>query len=217
MFGELISLVNLLRSGAADVFAKKAAAKRRSAVLPMLETYFLLKDLVDDGAALIADAGPRPVETVQSLPAHDAEATLAAWDAALKRQAFRMRGASQLIFGQEFLEVVSPDLRERLYAAIGSKFNRATSLQGIGAALFFRAILPVEKSELDRARYIAIMAGAKGEIIDMKKAEEEISQLRDGLEIYRAMIMQLASAEEVMSLSAEARKRTDLSGIRSET
>ncbi|MDY0309746.1 MAG: hypothetical protein RBR29_08150 [Castellaniella sp.] len=212
MFGELISLVDLLRGGAVDASAKKAAAKRREAVLPMLETYFLLKDLVDEGAALVTDAGPQPVAKIQTMSDHDAEATLAAWDVALKRQAFRMRAVSQLIFGQEFLEVVSPELREKLYAVVGSKFSRATSLHGIGAALFFRAIFPVEKSDLDRARYIAVMAGENGEILNMEKAEEEISQLREGLETYRAVVMKLASADEVMSLSAEARKRTDLSG-----
>ena len=216
MFGELISLVDLLRGGAVDASAKKAAAKRREAVLPLLETYFMLKDLVDEGAALVTDAGPQPVEKIRTLSAHDAETTLAAWDVALKRQAFRMRAVSQLIFGQEFLEVVSPELREKLYAVVGSKFSRATSLHGIGAALFFRAIFPVEKSDLDRARYIAVMAGENGEILNMEKAKEEISQLREGLETYRAVVMKLASADEVMSLSAEARQRTDLSGTHSQ-
>lgn len=217
MFGELISLVDLLRGGAVDAFAKKAAAKRREAVLPMLETYFLLKDLVDEGAALVTYAGPRPVEKIQSLSGRDAEATLAAWDVALRRQAVRMRAVSQLIFGQEFLEVVSPELSQKLYAAVGSKFSRATSLHGIGAALFFRAIFPIEESDLDRARYIAVMAGENGDILNIDKAEEEISQLREGLETYRAVVMKLASADEIMSLSAEARKRTDLSGIHGES
>ncbi|MBP7646570.1 MAG: hypothetical protein KA751_07425 [Comamonas sp.] len=212
MFAELISLLDLLRSGAVDVSMKKAAAKRHDAVLPMLETYFLLKDLVDEGAALVTEAGPRPVEKIQSLSRNDAEATLAAWDVALKRQAIRMRRVSQLIFGQDFLEVVSPELREKLDAAVGSKFKRATSLHGIGAALFFRAIFPIEKSDLDRARYIAVMAGENGDNLDMEKARDEISQLRDGLEIYRSVVMQLASADEVMSLSTEAQKRTDFSG-----
>jgi len=217
MFGELISLIDLLRNGAVDASAKKATAKRREAVLPMLETYFLLKDLVDEGAVLVTDAGPRPIEKIQSLSSRDAEVTLAAWDVALRRQAFRMRLVSQLIFGQEYLEVVSPELREKIDAAVGSKFSRATSLYGIGAALFFRAIFPIEESELDRARYIAIMAGESGEILNIEKAKEEISQLREGLETYRAVVMKLASADEVMSLSAEARKRTDISRINGES
>lgn len=214
MFSELIALLALLRSCAGDVFVKKAAAKRHDAVRPMFETYFLLKDLVDEGEALITEAGARPVEKIQCLSPVDAETTLAAWEVALKRQVIRMQGVSQRIFGQEFLEVVSPELRKNLDAVVGSKFERATSLQGIGAVLFFHAMFPGEKSDFDRARYIAVMAGEEGGSINMEKAEEEVSQLRASLVIYRSVVEKLASADEVISLSAEARKKTDLSGIR---
>jgi len=211
VFGELITLVDLLRSGTIDASAKKAALQRDESVLAMLTAYFFLKDLVDEGSALIKDAGSNPLETIRSLPESEAELKLAEWDFALKRQGFRMRQISQLIFGQEFLEIASPELRNKLDKAVGSKFDRATSLQGIGAALFFRAIFPLDKTAEDRAGYIALMAGENGELLNIERAEAEVAALRQSLEAYRLAISQLASGSEIMRLSAEARRRTDYS------
>lgn len=209
MFGELISFIDVLKSTAIDFRARKLGAERRAVVSAFLETYFYLKDATDEGELLVEDAQPNPVEVIKALNALDAKDRLAKWDQALRRQTVRLMRISDRVFGQDFMDVVAPNLRERLYDVLGSKFDRATSLHGIGAALFFRGW--VEGSDEEKVRYVSVMAGEDEDLLHMDKIRAEIVALRDAMESYRIVVNELASSDELIQLSDVARKATLLS------
>lgn len=208
MFGELISFVDVLRSAVTDLGKRQRDSERDGIVTKMLETYYYLKDAVDDGEALVADAAPDPLKRIASLGPDEAKLKLAQWDKALYRQGFRLYRVSENIFGQAFIDIVDPRLKDALHDVIGSKFNRVTSLHGIGAALFFRDMLGLPASEAEQARYVSVMAGMKGTLLEMDRIEGEIVRLREALEGYRSAISQLASGEEIVRLAAAARAKT---------
>jgi hypothetical protein len=210
MFGELISFVNILRTAVQDFRAKKSGVGREAIISRMLETYFYLKDAVDEGESVVHDAAPNPVELIASLGSAEAALKLREWDLVLRRQAFRLYRVSENVFDQDFIEVASPDLRHRLEDVIGSKFNRANSLHGIGAALVFRDMFPLQLSDEDKARYISTMAGEEGDLLHMDKIRDEISALRGAMEAYSQAIMGLAASDEVFRLSEHARTKTRL-------
>ncbi|WP_162435866.1 hypothetical protein [Pseudoxanthomonas koreensis] len=115
---------------------------------------------------------------------------------------------SDLIYDQEFLDVTSPELRERLYDVLGSKFERTNSLHGIGAALFFRGFSGDTPEE--RARYVSVMAGEEEDLLHMDKIRAEIVALQDAMELYRIAVNQLATSDEIVRMSAAARVATTL-------
>ena len=210
MFGPLISFVNLLRSVANDMAKKQSERDRDEMISRMLDAYFYLKDAVDEGEALVDDAAPDPAATIASLPSDLVQFKLAEWEQALKRQGFRLHRVSELIFSQDHIEVVRPDLKDALYEAIGSKFNRATSLHGIGSALFFRSMFPLNLSQEEQAHYVNVMAGAKGSTLNMRKIKSEILDLRTAMQAYREAITDLASGSDILKLSNTSRARTTL-------
>lgn len=209
MFGELISCIDVLRSTAIDFRTRKLGVERKVVITALLETYFYLKDATDEGELLVEDAQPNPVEVIKALSTFDAKDRLAKWDHALRRQTVRLMRISDRVFGQDFMDVVAPNLRERLYDVLGSKFERATSLHGIGAALFFRGW--VEGTDEDKARYVSLMAGEDEDLLHMDKIRSEIAALRDAMESYRIIVNELASSDEIIQLSNVARKATLLS------
>lgn len=211
MFGSLASFTNLLRSIKKDKAVKKSILRRNNNVMAMLESYFLLKDLADDGAALVKEAGPSPIQTINSLPDIEAKTLLAKWDKTLRFQANRMRRLSQLVFGQDFLDIITPELRTKLNQVVGSKFQRNNSLQSIGAALFFRDTFSSEKSNEDFARYIGVMVGQNENFLDLEEIQSEIRLLRLSLMKYREVIEQMVTGHELMELSKKARQKTELS------
>lgn len=209
MFGELISFIDVLRSAAIDFRTRKLGAERKAVISTLLETYFYLKDATDEGELLVEDAQPNPVEVIKALNAIDAKERLAKWDYALRRQTFRLMQVSGKVFEQEFMDVIAPELREKLYDVIGSKFNRTTSLHGIGAALFFRDW--ADGTDEEKASYVSLMAGADDALLHMDKIRAEIAGLREAMESYRIVVNELATSNEIIQLSQTARKATLLS------
>lgn len=211
MFGELISFIEVLMDAAIDFRTRKLGAERRAAISALLETYFYLKDATDEGELLVEDAQPNPVEVIKSLNELDAKDRLAKWDYVLRRQTFRLMRVSDRIFGQDFIDVVTPNLREKLYEVIGSKHERTTSLHGIGAALFFRGW--VENSAEEAAHYVNVLVGEEDDLLHMDKITAEIAALREAMESYRIIVNELASSDEILLLSDAARKATLLSDL----
>jgi hypothetical protein len=206
MFGELIAFIDVLRASVLDFHSHKLGSKRKAVISALLETYFYLKDATDEGEILIEDAAPSPVEVIRSLSPSDAKVRLAKWDNVLRRQTFRLMRISDRVFGQDFLDVVSPSLRESLNNVLGSKFDRATSLHGIGAALLFRGW--VNGSPEEQAHYVSVMAGEEDDLLHMDRIRDEIARLREGMESYRQAVQGLASSEELIVLSQAARTAT---------
>ena len=208
MFGELISFINTLKSTVLDFRATTLTKKHEALISKLLQTYFYLKDATDEGELLVEDAQPNPVEVIKGLTPIEAKERLARWDSSLRRQTFRLMRVSDLIYDQEFIDVISPELREKLYQVLGSKFNRANSLHGIGAALFFRGWATADPEE--QARYVSIMAGEENDLLHMDRIRVEIADLRKSMESYRLAVNQLSTSSEILRLSTQARIATNL-------
>lgn len=208
MFGELVSFIDVLRSTVAEFRSRKLTTQRETIISALLSTYFYLKDATDEGEHLVEDAKPNPVEVINALDPNEAKERLARWNILLGRQTFRLMSVSNLIYGQAFIDVVSPELREQLYDVLGSKHDRVDSLHSIGASLYFRGW--VDGSNEEQARYVSIMAGENKNLLQMKKIRAEIASLRKVTEEYRLAIIQLSTSDEIVRLSAKARTETQL-------
>ena len=208
MFADLKTIVDLIRTGATDLRRYRKRKEREEIVLDLLSVYFLLKDCVDEGERLIAEAGSSPVETIRAMDELKADATLKRWEATLKRQAARLRSLEGFVSGDYKLAVINPVLQDRIGEVIGYKFERANSLHGIGAALFFRAMFPMDLSNEEAAGYVSTMAGSEDDLLDVEKAKAEITELRDSLDQYRAYVERLLSDDEIAELSRTARNQT---------
>ncbi|HTF98341.1 MAG TPA: hypothetical protein VL995_19535 [Cellvibrio sp.] len=208
MFGELVSFIDALRSAVGELRSRKLTTQRETIISALLSTYFYLKDATDEGEVLLEDAKPNPVKVIKSLDPDEAKERLARWNIVLGRQTFRLMRVSDLIYGQVFIDVVSPELREQLYEVLGSKHDRASSLHSIGASLYFRGW--VDRSLEEQARYVSVMAGEETNLLHMKKIRAEIATLREVMEEYRLAIIQLSTSDEIVRLSANARMETKL-------
>jgi translation initiation factor 6 (eIF-6) len=79
--------------------------------------------------------GANPRLIIARLSDADKVATLSKWDRAISRQASRLYALSGKILGQDALAVIDPGLKERLEEVVGSKLDRVTMLEKIGAEL----------------------------------------------------------------------------------
>ena len=208
MFAQLKVVVDLLTTGVTDAWSIKTKLERKHAVLRMLETYFLLKDCVDEGSALIAEAGSDPVKTLSGLSQEVAQETVTRWDVVLRKQGSRLYSLQGYIYGQDHLTIVAPNVQELIGKAIGSKFDRVVNLQGIGAALFFYQVFPLAANLAEKASYISLMAGSRNKHISLSRIKKEVRALREGLNQYRVVIEKLVSHDEIVKLSEQARKKT---------
>ena len=208
MFAQVKSVVDLIRSGVTDFRNFESDKERSHAVLDLLRVYFTLKDCVDDGEKLVAEAEPDPVKKISSMDPDNAIATLERWDATIRKQGIRLYQLQGAIFGQDHLTVINPELQERVSEVIGYKMDRSVTLHGIGSALFFRAAFPTENTSEEKARYIAVMAGEEDDSLNMPRIREEITMLRDSLNQYRLVVERLVSDAELLQLSHRARNET---------
>lgn len=208
MFQDLVKIAELLKSATGEVLKLQAGAERKKAVIGLLKTYFLLKDCVDEGEELVLSASENPIGKIATQAPDEAIETLTKWDFIIRKQGMRLYELQGYIFGQDHLAVIDPELQEKLTEVIGSKMDRAVSLHGIGAALYFRSIFPVANTNEERARYVTVMAGAEGDLLDMNKVKSEITSLREALDRYRAVVDKLITGDELIALSNEARQAT---------
>ena len=216
MFGELTSVLGAIKStlsGAASALSFKNARDRRNAVVGLLEVYFLIKDCTEEAETLVADVKPNPVTTISSLEPDQAMAKIRQWDTAIRRQGIRLVQLQERLLGQNSLAVIDPDLEERLREIVGNKMDRAESLHGIGAALFFYNMFPVADTAEEKARYVALMVGEEGTSLDMERISNEIYTLREVLEGYRQLVLNMAGRDEVLALSDKAREITKMQEI----
>ena len=208
MFAQIKSIVDLIRAGASDVRTFKAKKDRKEAVLDMLRVYFLLKDCADDGEFLVNAAQPNPVEVISKMEPKQALATMERWDSIIRKQGIRLHQLQGAIFGQHHLAVINPGLQEQIGEIVGYKMDRAVTLHGIGAALFFRNMFPIADTFAEKARYISIMAGEEGDSLNMGRIKKELTELREALDAYRAFVERMVSGDELLQLSKRARQDT---------
>ncbi len=208
MFAQIKSVVDLLRSGVTEFRSFRSETERDEAVLGLLRVYFTLKDCVDDGEQLVAEAEPDPVQKVSSMVPAEAISTLERWDATIRKQGIRLYHLQGAIFGQDHLTVINPALQRRISEVIGYKMDRTITLHGIGAALFFRAAFPMSRTNEGKARYVAVMTGEEDSSLNMSRIRGEIAALRESLDQYRLVVGRLTSDAELLKLSQRARNET---------
>lgn len=210
MFSQLKQVVDVVRSAIEGIGKFKDKEERRSAVIDVLKVYFILKDCVDDGENLISDANGDPSGKIKSLDSLDAALTAKKWDKVLKKQGVRLYTLQDYLIGQHHLSVISPALVEKIHEIIGYKMDRVVTLHGIGAGLYFNAILPVNETPEEKAALVEVMAGAEEDgTLDMVKIGKEIEELRFALSQYRLIVERLLSDEELLSLSKTAREQVN--------
>ncbi|MFZ5556431.1 MAG: hypothetical protein ACOZDY_06880 [Pseudomonadota bacterium] len=203
------SVVEAVLSGFKNAREFKIQIDRDNAIEAMLRLYFVLKDCVDEGEALIVEAGSNPLAKLKAMSLSEATETVRRWDMVLRCQGIRLRMLEGMLYGQSQLAVISPEVEVALNKAIGYKMNRTVTLHGIGAGLFLRCMFPMEETEKQKAELIAFMAGEKGRnAINLGRIRTEVEDLRSALESYRQTVQQLASNAEILKLSAKAREST---------
>ncbi|MDA8340204.1 MAG: hypothetical protein M0Z70_12970 [Nitrospiraceae bacterium] len=99
MFSDLSKIVDLIRSVLRDLQKIKAKKEREKAVFDVLKTYFLMKDIVDDGIRLISSAGDDPVRKIEEMNASHAIRMLEEWDLIIRRQGKRLYILQGYIYG----------------------------------------------------------------------------------------------------------------------
>ena len=209
MFSQLKSVVDLIRSGVSEFSKFQSNRERKEIVLNILKVYFFLKDCIDDGERLITDAGNDPVGKINSMESDEAIRVLTVWDGILRKQGIRLYALQGYIFGQDHLAIINPELQERISEVIGYKMDRTVTLHGIGATLFLRNMFPIENTNEEKARLVALMAGVEAEgSLDLEKINSEVAALRMSLAEYRTVLERFVSDEELLSLSKRARKET---------
>ena len=208
IFAELKLIVELLRSCIPNFQMYKSAKRREKLILELLQTYFLMKDCVEEGKQLIDEAGPDPIRKIKSMDELSADSTLKRWEVILYRQVQRLRALQEFIIGQNHLAVIDPDTQARIKEVVGYKLERTNSLHGIGAALVVRFMFPIASSAEDRASYVSVMIGSQSELLDVGKIELEIGDLRESLENYRKVILRLLTDGEITRFSDGAREKT---------
>ncbi|MDP1681379.1 MAG: hypothetical protein Q8L39_06350 [Burkholderiales bacterium] len=208
MFAQLKLVVDLIRSGVFDFRNFQTAKAREEAVLDVLRVYFLLKDCVDDGEKLINEAQPNPVEKVSQMDPELALATIERWDATIRKQGIRLYRLQGALLGQDHITVIDPALGARISEIIGDKMDRAVTLHGIGAALYFKSMFPVENTAEEKASYISVMAGEEEDSLNMPRIHAEIESLRESLDQYRCVVERMVTNPELLQLSQRARQET---------
>jgi hypothetical protein len=212
MFSQIKSLVDLVKSGADEYRKYKSEAERKESALEMLRVYFLIKDCIEDGEELISEAKPNPVEVIANLPPEEALLMLEKWDGKIRRQSICLYQLAGDLLGQDHISVVNPKMQDKLVEIVGNKMNRTVTLHGIGAALYFKNMFPIENTAEEQARYISLMAGEEGDSLNMERITTEISDLKLAIEEYRAVVEKFVTTDEILRLSKLAREETRLEG-----
>lgn len=209
MFSKLKDVVDLVRSAITDFREIKSKREQKAIVIHSLKFYFVLKDLVDEGEQLIKEAGSDPVAKIKAMPGDEAIATLTSWDLILRKQGIRLHELLDYIYGAHHLAVLNPKLQDELSKVIGYKSQRVVTLHRIGATLYFRNLSPIENTNEEKARLVALMAGVESKgALDLRKVRREIAKLRRSLDEYRTVVYRFVSDKELPKLSGKAREAT---------
>jgi hypothetical protein len=207
MFAQIKGVVEVLVSGFKTLREFKSEKDREVAIVGLLRFYFLLKDCVEEAEVLIADAGNDPVAKIGALSQQDSVHLAKHWDAALRRQASRLYALQGLLFTQDALAVINPELQASISKAVGYKMQRAVTLHGIGSSLVIRCMLPFEESPAEMAQLILTMAGERTrKTLNLRRIRGELEELKSALEGYRKHVEAVATVEEIVEFSAKARK-----------
>ena len=209
MFSEIKAMVDVIRSAMESVGGFNDSKEKQNYSLELLRIYFLLMDVVKDGTDVLDSIDSEPLKVISSLEPEQAKSRLNEWDSLVRKQGSRLYSLSGRLLGQDALSVIDPSLKDRLEELVGSKLERADSLQAIGAGLVIYSMLGKSEEQdwligVIKSMYLAQEEGH----INITAAREEIEKLRNELEEYRTVCIRLIGEQEVMKLSKKARSDT---------
>ena len=141
MFSEIKAMVDVIRSAIESVGGFNDSKEKQNYSLELLRIYFLLMDVVKDGTDLLDSIDSEPLKVISSLEPEQAKSRLNEWDSLVRKQGSRLYSLSGRLLGQDALSVIDPSLKDRLEELVGSKLERADSLQAIGAGLVIYSML----------------------------------------------------------------------------
>lgn len=210
MIKEMVAIVKVLADAAMSFNKFKSTTKKDNDNLELLKIYYLLKDVLEDGRKLLDVASPFSVGGSDAIDGV-LNMRLKTWDSVLRRQGRRLYEIHGYISERSDLSIISPQVQKKLKVIVGSKRDRVLSLFNLGAGLFFRTVLPVEKSsESLRDLVMKTLTLHSGDVLDVGKIYLELNELERALEEYRELILRMMSIDEVRLLSEKARKETEI-------
>ncbi|MBO9509634.1 hypothetical protein [Thalassospira sp. A3_1] len=208
MFSSLVKIVELVINATVNFNNFRNKKERKDTVLDLLRTFYLFKDCLSEGRALIEEAGADPIQTLRDMDEWKASEVVKSWDAALCRQGLRLRRLEGYVSGQNHLVVIDSRLKDDIDKVIGSKFDRVTTLHSIGASLLFASIFPISDTPEDVAELVLVASGCAGKRINMELINAEVEEFEKVLERFNQVIKNILSPDEIMQLSTQARKDT---------
>lgn len=210
MFSDLLKIVKLCGSAVKDISLLKTYIERKSALLEMLKTYFLLLDTHEDGLKLLDSVRGDTIEHVKGLSEEVLEAKLKIWDSVLRRQSARLYEIQSYILSNSYIAVINPDDQKSIDKVIGYKMDRLVTLHGLGAGLFFRSILLIEESPEDIASLVLqVLTKQESGVIDHESVKNKLELLYIGLSEFRKVINEFAEKNEIIALAEKAIKETE--------
>lgn len=210
MFSDIKTIVDTVKAAVGAFQGFRNNKSRESTILDLLRIYFVLKDVVEDGRYLLENIGEDPEKKLYGIDPEQVEETIKNWDCIARKQASRLDLLGVKLLGQDVLAVVEPRLKDRLEDIVSSKFERADSLHGIGAALVIYSMFGNKEDREWMFNVIRSMySEKKNGILDIKKAKAEIDSLEISLEEFRQVCLTLAKKDEILRFSQRARKETE--------
>lgn len=209
MFVDLLKIVNLVRKSVSGLVKLGKESERRAATLEMLKMYFLIYDACKDGRQLLESATDNPVAYIKSLEGTALDAQMKVWNAILRRQGVRLYEAQSYVSASSYLAVIDPEAQRGIEEVIGYKMNRVANLHGLGAGLFFRAMLPVKETPAETAELVAhILTMEEAALLEPEAILDELAKLESGLDEFRQLIMAVIEKNDFVQLADEARHAT---------
>jgi len=213
MFQDLLNIIEFVKNAVNGILKLKTAGERKAASIEMLKIYFLILDAYDDGLRLLDSVTDDPVAYLGTLSDVEVQTQLEVWDVILRRQSQRLYKAQSYISSESYLSVIDPDAQKSISKVIGYKMDRLVTLHGLGAGLFFRTMFPIEEPpEVTAGLVVQVLTKQKDGVIDPVAVRKELTQLKEGLDRFRSVIMDFIEKEGFQSLAKEARESTLLGG-----
>jgi hypothetical protein len=196
--------------------------KRRTSVLELLRTYYLLRNAVRLGTEIMKLANVETFESLASLPLQQRRLLAREIRLKLLGQSMFLNKLHQCLYNKDVIELFEPGLQEHLLSLIG---NKNDALYSWGAALhnyeLFGSIpepseIRAYGEELAKLMYeerlVAYgMTGWNEPIRDIHAAQKTLGELDFAAERFRHVLSDIATSSEMLELSQEAQTRAKLS------
>ncbi len=114
----------MLRGTGKSLFKRIGEGNHERAALGVMKTYFLMNDLTDEADAPFLEAGAEPAAALSAMDPEAVVAVLARRSDILTRQIGRLLVLQGFLVGQHHLEIVDPELRDKIATVFGSKPDR---------------------------------------------------------------------------------------------